>query len=92
VENDVKLTSGTKVAKFMSQQKKHFKGEMAHMSKFDIHTIMIMVCGHPNAHAAHAQNAIICSSPNIESLIKGSFNLQQSLNELFMKVLHRRLN
>ncbi|KAF9503051.1 hypothetical protein BS47DRAFT_1369826, partial [Hydnum rufescens UP504] len=43
VENDVKLTSGTKVAKFMSRQKKYFKGEMGHMSKFDIHTIMIMV-------------------------------------------------
>ncbi|KAF9503200.1 hypothetical protein BS47DRAFT_1369718 [Hydnum rufescens UP504] len=92
VENDVKLTSGTKVAKFMSWQKKYFKGEMGHMSKFNIHTTMIMVCGHPNAHAAHAQNAIICSSPEIESLIEGSFNLQKSLNELFMKVLHRRLN
>jgi hypothetical protein len=92
VENDIKLTSGTKVAKFMSRQKKHFKGEMAHMSKFDIHTIMIMVCGRPNAHAAHAQNAIICSSPEIESLIEGGFNLQKSLDELFVKVLHRRLD
>ncbi|KAF9503127.1 hypothetical protein BS47DRAFT_1369773 [Hydnum rufescens UP504] len=92
VENDVKLMSGTKVAKFMSRQKKYFKGKMGHMSKFDIHTIMIMVCGHPNAHAAHAQNAIICSSPEIESLIEGSFNLQKSLDELFMKVLHRRLD
>ncbi|KAF9503083.1 hypothetical protein BS47DRAFT_1386511 [Hydnum rufescens UP504] len=43
VENDVKLTSGTKVAKFMSRQKKYFKGKMGHMSKFDIHTIMIIV-------------------------------------------------
>ncbi|KAF9505127.1 hypothetical protein BS47DRAFT_1400683 [Hydnum rufescens UP504] len=92
VENDVKLTSGTKVAKFMSRQKKYFKGEMGHMSKFDIHTIMIMVCGRPNAHAAHAQNAIICSSPEIESLIEGGFNLQKSLDELFVKVLHRRLD
>ncbi|KAF9514975.1 hypothetical protein BS47DRAFT_1361378 [Hydnum rufescens UP504] len=92
VENDVKLMSGTKVAKFMSWQKKCFKGEMGHMSKFDIHTIMIMVCGCPNAHAAHAQNAIICSSPEIESLIEGSFNLQKSLDELFVKVLHQRLD
>ncbi|KAF9504460.1 hypothetical protein BS47DRAFT_1368780 [Hydnum rufescens UP504] len=92
VENDVKLMSSTKVAKFMSQQKKYFKGEMGHMSKFDIHTIMIVVCGRPNAHAAHAQNAIICSSPKIESLIKGSFNLQKSLDELFVKVLHQQLN
>ncbi|KAF9504619.1 hypothetical protein BS47DRAFT_1401227 [Hydnum rufescens UP504] len=74
------------VAKFMSRQKKYFKGEMGHMSKFDIHTIMIMVCGRPNAHAAHAQNAIICSSPEIESLIEGGFNLQKSLDELFVKV------
>ncbi|KAF9509900.1 hypothetical protein BS47DRAFT_1396432 [Hydnum rufescens UP504] len=92
VENDVKLMSGTKVAKFMSRQKKYFKGEMGHMSKFDIHTIMIMVCGCPNAHAAHAQNAIICSSPEIESLIEGGFNLQKSLNELFVKVLHWQLD
>ncbi|KAF9505490.1 hypothetical protein BS47DRAFT_1368020 [Hydnum rufescens UP504] len=84
--------SSTKVAKFMSWQKKYFKGEMGHMSKFNIHTIMIMVCGRPNAHAAHAQNAIICSSPEIESLIKGSFNLQKSLDELFVKVLHQWLD
>ncbi|KAF9508879.1 hypothetical protein BS47DRAFT_1365642 [Hydnum rufescens UP504] len=84
--------SSTKVAKFMSRQKKYFKGEMGHMSKFNIHTIMIMVCGCPNAHAAHAQNAIICSSPEIESLIEGGFNLQKSLDELFMKVLHQQLD
>ncbi|KAF9503954.1 hypothetical protein BS47DRAFT_1369154 [Hydnum rufescens UP504] len=92
VENDVKLTSGTKVAKFMSQQKKHFKGKMGHMSNFDIHTIMILVCRCPNAHAAHAQNAIIHSSPKIESLIEGGFNLQKSLDELFVKVLHQQLD
>ncbi|KAF9503494.1 hypothetical protein BS47DRAFT_1369492 [Hydnum rufescens UP504] len=78
VENDVKFTSGTKVAKFMSQQKKHFKGKMGH------------IC--PNAHVAHAQNAIIHSSPKIESLIEGGLNLQKSLDELFVKVLHQQLD
>ena len=92
VDKDVKLTSGTKVAKFMSRQKKHFKSQMGHMSKFDIHTVLFMVCGCPNAHTAHAQNAIICSSPEIKSLVKTGFNLQKSLNDLFVKVLHRRLD
>ena len=92
MDKDVKLTSGVKVTKFMAQQKKHFKGQMVHMSKFDVHTVMFMMCGRPDAHAAHAQNAVICSSPEIEKLIESGFNLKKSLNDLFVNVLHRQLD
>ena len=92
VDKDIKLTSGAKVAKFMARQKKNLKGQMSHMSKFDIHTVVFMLCGRPDAHAAHAQNAIVCSSSEIEQLIETGIDLKRSLNDLFVKVLHQRLD
>ncbi|KAF9504496.1 hypothetical protein BS47DRAFT_1368742 [Hydnum rufescens UP504] len=92
VDNDIKLTQGSKVAKFMARKKKAMKAEMAHMAKFDVHTILFVVAGQAGAHAAHAQNAVICGSPEIEKIANGEFNLDKCLNDLFVKVLHQCLN
>ncbi|KAF9516800.1 hypothetical protein BS47DRAFT_1360030 [Hydnum rufescens UP504] len=79
VDNDIKLTQGS-------------KAEMVHMAKFDVHTILFVVAGQAGAHAAHAQNAVICGSPEIEKIANGKFNLDKCLNDLFFKVLHQCLN
>ncbi|KAF9514337.1 hypothetical protein BS47DRAFT_1361844 [Hydnum rufescens UP504] len=92
VDNDIKLTQGSKVAKFMAQKKKAMKAEMAHMAKFDVHTILFVVAGQAGTHVAHAQNAVICGSPEIEKIANGKFNLDKCLNDLFVKVLHQCLN
>ncbi|KAF9510382.1 hypothetical protein BS47DRAFT_1364585 [Hydnum rufescens UP504] len=92
VDNDIKLTQGSKVAKFMAQKKKAMKAEMVHMAKFDVHTILFVVAGQAGTHAAHAQNAVICGSPEIKKIANGKFNLDKCLNDLFVKVLHQCLN
>jgi hypothetical protein len=92
VDNDVKLTQGSKLAKFMARKKKLLKSEMMHMSKFDVHTMLFVVAGRPDAYAAHAQNAIIFGSPEIKKIAEGEFNLKNSLNDLFVKVMHERLD
>ncbi|KAF9505725.1 hypothetical protein BS47DRAFT_1400154 [Hydnum rufescens UP504] len=62
------------------------------MAKFDVHTILFVVAGQAGAHAAHAQNAVICGSPEIKKIANGKFNLDKCLNDLFVKVLHQCLN
>ncbi|KAF9504114.1 hypothetical protein BS47DRAFT_1369022 [Hydnum rufescens UP504] len=87
VDNDVALTTGSKLAKFISQKKKNLMGEMSHMGPFNVHSISFIVCGRADAYVAHAQNAILCSSPEIQQLAKEEFNLKKTLDDLFVKVL-----
>ncbi|KAF9520116.1 hypothetical protein BS47DRAFT_1387463 [Hydnum rufescens UP504] len=83
---------GSKLAKFISWKKKNLMGEMSHMGTFDVHSISFIVCGHANAYTAHAQNAILCSSPEIQQLAKEEFNLKKTLDDLFVKVLAQQLD
>ncbi|KAF9516425.1 hypothetical protein BS47DRAFT_1360276 [Hydnum rufescens UP504] len=83
--------TGSKLAKFISQ-KKNLMGEMSHMGTFDVHSILFIVCGHADAYAAHAQNAILCSSPEIQQLAEEEFNLKKTLDDLFVKVLTQQLD
>ncbi|KAF9505448.1 hypothetical protein BS47DRAFT_1368068 [Hydnum rufescens UP504] len=92
VDNDVALTTGSKLAKFISRKKKNLMGEMSHMGTFNVHSISFIVCGHADAYAAHAQNAILCSSPEIQRLAEEEFNLKKTLDDLFVKVLAQRLD
>ncbi|KAF9510206.1 hypothetical protein BS47DRAFT_1364746 [Hydnum rufescens UP504] len=92
VNNDVALTMGSKLAKFISQKKKNLMGEMLHMGTFNVHSISFIVCGHADAYAAHVQNAIICSSPEIQQLAEEEFNLKKTLDDLFVKVLAQWLD
>ncbi|KAF9513354.1 hypothetical protein BS47DRAFT_1362545 [Hydnum rufescens UP504] len=92
VDNDVALTTGSKLAKFISQKKKNLMGEMSHMGTFDVHSISFIVCGRADAYAAHVQNAILCSSPEIQQLAEEEFNLKKTLDDLFVKVLAQRLD
>ncbi|KAF9506522.1 hypothetical protein BS47DRAFT_1367308 [Hydnum rufescens UP504] len=92
VDNDVALTTGSKLAKFISRKKKNLMGEMSHMGTFDVHSISFIVCGCADAYAAHAQNAILCSSPEIQRLAEEEFNLKKTLDDLFVKVLAQRLD
>ncbi|KAF9504016.1 hypothetical protein BS47DRAFT_1401847 [Hydnum rufescens UP504] len=92
VDNDVALTMGSKLAKFISQKKKNLMGEMSHMGTFNVHSISFIVCGCANAYAAHAQNAILCSSPEIQQLAEEEFNLKKTLDDLFVKVLTQQLD
>ena len=89
VDKDIALTSGSKSAKFISQKKKTILAEMLHMSTFDVHSILFITCGHPEAFAAHIQNAVLFSSAEIEHIAEQEFNLKKSLNELFVSVLHQ---
>ncbi|KAF9505614.1 hypothetical protein BS47DRAFT_1367939 [Hydnum rufescens UP504] len=92
VDNDVALTTGSKLAKFISRKKKNLMGEMSHMGTFNVHSISFIVCGRADAYAAHAQNAILCSSPEIQRLAKEEFNLKKTLDDLFVKVLAQQLD
>ncbi|KAF9509274.1 hypothetical protein BS47DRAFT_1365385 [Hydnum rufescens UP504] len=92
VDNDVALTMGSKLAKFISQKKKNLMGEMSHMGTFDVHSISFIVCGCADAYTAHAQNAILCSSPEIQRLAEEEFNLKKTLDDLFVKVLTQWLD
>jgi hypothetical protein len=92
VDKDITLTTGSKLAKFISRKKKALMAEMSHMSTFDVHCVTFIMCGRPDAYAAHAQNAILCSSAEIEQLAEQEFDLKKSLNELFVKVLRQRLD
>ncbi|KAF9513149.1 hypothetical protein BS47DRAFT_1362605 [Hydnum rufescens UP504] len=83
---------GSKLAKFISRKKKNLMGEMSHMGTFDVHSISFIVCGRADAYAAHAQNAILCSSPEIQRLAEEEFNLKKTLDDLFVKVLAQRLD
>ncbi|KAF9503648.1 hypothetical protein BS47DRAFT_1369376 [Hydnum rufescens UP504] len=92
VNNDVALMTGSKLAKFISWKKKNLMGEMSHMGTFDVHSMLFIVCGHADAYAAHVQNAILCSSPEIQRLAKEEFNLKKILDDLFVKVLTQLLD
>ncbi|KAF9508615.1 hypothetical protein BS47DRAFT_1397694 [Hydnum rufescens UP504] len=92
VDNDVALTTGSKLAKFISRKKKNLMGEMSHMGTFDVHSISFIVCGHADAYAVHVQNAILCSSPEIQRLAEEEFNLKKTLDDLFVKVLAQWLD
>jgi hypothetical protein len=65
---------------------------MNHMEKFDVHMVLSVVMGHSDAPAVHAQNAIICGSPEIKKIADGEFDLKKSLNRLFVKVLDQCLD
>ncbi|KAF9504808.1 hypothetical protein BS47DRAFT_1368534 [Hydnum rufescens UP504] len=86
VNNDVALTTGSKLAKFISRKKKNLMGEVSHMGTFNVHSISFIVCGRADAYTAHVQNAILCSSPEIQQLAKEEFNLKKTLDDLFVKV------
>ncbi|KAF9503695.1 hypothetical protein BS47DRAFT_1369344 [Hydnum rufescens UP504] len=92
VDKDVQVTSGTKLAKYIHQKKKLLMGEIQHMATFDAHVVAFVVCSRPDAYAAHAQNAILFGSSEIQQLAKKQFNLKKSLEELFVKLMNERLD
>ena len=67
-------------------------GEIQHMATFDAHVVAFIVCCRPNAYAAHAQNAILFGSPEIQQLTEKQFNLKKSLQELFIKLMNEQLD
>ncbi|KAF9506373.1 hypothetical protein BS47DRAFT_1367435 [Hydnum rufescens UP504] len=92
VDKDVQVTSGTKLTKYIHQKKKLLIGEIQHMATFDAHVVAFVVCSWPDAYAAHAQNAILFGSSEIQQLAEKQFNLKKSLEELFIKLMNERLD
>ncbi|KAF9503941.1 hypothetical protein BS47DRAFT_1401908 [Hydnum rufescens UP504] len=92
VDKDVQVTSGTKLAKYIHRKKKLLMGEIQHMATFDAHVVAFVVCSQPDAYAAHAQNAILFGSSEIQQLAEKQFNLKKSLEELFVKLMNERLD
>ncbi|KAF9508719.1 hypothetical protein BS47DRAFT_1397567 [Hydnum rufescens UP504] len=92
VDKDVQVTSGTKLAKYIHQKKKLLMGKIQHMATFDAHVVAFVVCSRPDAYAAHAQNAILFGSSEIQQLAKKQFNLKKSLEELFVKLMNEWLD
>ncbi|KAF9504583.1 hypothetical protein BS47DRAFT_1368691 [Hydnum rufescens UP504] len=92
VDKDVQVTSGTKLTKYIHRKKKLLMGEIQHMATFDAHVVAFIVCSRPDAYAAHAQNAILFGSSEIQQLAEKQFNLKKSLEELFIKLMNERLD
>ncbi|KAF9505369.1 hypothetical protein BS47DRAFT_1400451 [Hydnum rufescens UP504] len=92
VDKDVQVTSGTKLAKYIHWKKKLLMGEIQHMATFDAHVVAFIVCSWPDAYAAHAQNAILFGSSEIQQLAEKQFNLKKSLEELFVKLMNEWLD
>ncbi|KAF9520808.1 hypothetical protein BS47DRAFT_1357203 [Hydnum rufescens UP504] len=92
VDKDIQVTSGTKLTKYIYWKKKLLMGEIQHMATFDAHVVAFIVCSRPDAYAAHAQNAILFGSSEIQQLAKKQFNLKKSLEELFVKLMNERLD
>ncbi|KAF9517890.1 hypothetical protein BS47DRAFT_1389592 [Hydnum rufescens UP504] len=67
-------------------------GEIQHMATFDAHVVAFIVCSRPDAYAAHAQNAILFGSSEIQQLAEKQFNLKKSLEELFIKLMNEQLD
>ncbi|KAF9504646.1 hypothetical protein BS47DRAFT_1401176 [Hydnum rufescens UP504] len=67
-------------------------GEIQHMATFDAHVVAFVVCSWPDAYAAHAQNAILFGSSEIQQLAKKQFNLKKSLEEQFIKLINEQLD
>ncbi|KAF9504529.1 hypothetical protein BS47DRAFT_1368721 [Hydnum rufescens UP504] len=92
VDKDIQVTSGTKLTKYIHWKKKLLMGKIQHMATFDAHVVAFIVCSQPDAYAAHAQNAILFGSSEIQQLAKKQFNLKKSLEELFIKLMNEQLD
>ncbi|KAF9514362.1 hypothetical protein BS47DRAFT_1361743 [Hydnum rufescens UP504] len=74
-----------------AMKKKLLMGKIQHMATFDAHVVAFIVCSQPDAYAAHAQNAILFGSSEIQQLAEKQFNLKKSL-ELFIKLMNEQLD